>query len=206
MEIIAQQKEKVDMILEPLQVMIQLAVISHCPVGTKVSICDNLLVVQKPTWSQGILRWYKNDNKDDLYYLFHAIRRYYIWYKSENTKIYSYILEKAIGGLDKLIETYKKSERHSILHTLSLYKNVLELDNTSLFKSEDEKAVTMDSVFSNITDLYNEKVLRVVYNTLSLLDDENNDENKQFYVDSLQMFLTPMNNKLRSWIQTNLVV
>ena len=206
MEIIAQQKEKVDMILEPLQVMIQLAVISHCPVGTKVSICDNLLVVQKPTWSQGILRWYKNDNKDDLYYLFHAIRRYYIWYKSENTKIYSYILEKAIGGLDKLIETYKKSERHSILHTLSLYKNVLELDNTSLFKSEDEKAITMDSVFSNITDLYNEKVLRVVYNTLSLLDDENNDENKQFYVDSLQIFLTPMNNKLRSWIQTNLVV
>ena len=206
MEIIAQQKEKVDMILEPLQVMIQLAVISHCPVGTKVSICDNLLVVQKPTWSQGILRWYKNDNKDDLYYLFHAIRRYYIWYKSENTKIYSYILEKAIGGLDKLIETYKKSERHSILHTLSLYKNVLELDNTSLFKSEDEKAITMDSVFSNITNLYSEKILRVVYNTLSLLDDETNDENKQFYVDAIELFLTPMNNKLRSWIQTNLVV
>jgi len=206
MEIIAQQKEKVDMILEPLQVMIQLAVISHCPVGTKVSICDNLLVVQKPTWSQGILRWYKNDNKDDLYYLFHAIRRYYIWYKSENTKIYNYILEKAIGGLDKLIETYKKSERQSILHTLSLYKNVLELDNTSLFKSDDEKAVTMDSVFSNITDLYNEKVLRVVYNTLALLDDEPSDENKQCYVDAIELFLTPMNNKLRSWIQSNLVV
>ena len=206
MEIIAQQKEKVDMILEPLQVMIQLAVISHCPVGTKVSICDNLLVVQKPTWSQGILRWYKNDNKDDLYYLFHAIRRYYIWYKSENTKIYNYILEKAIGGLDKLIETYKKSERQSILHTLSLYKNVLELDNTSLFKSDDEKAITMDSVFSNITNLYSEKVLRVVYNTLSLLDDETNDENKQFYLDAIELFLTPMNNKLRGWIQTNLVV
>ena len=206
MEIIAQQKEKVDMILEPLQVMIQLAVISHCPVGTNVSICDNLLVVQKPTWSQGILRWYKNDNKDDLFYLFHAIRRYYILYKSENTKIYSYILEKAIGGLDKLIETYKKSERQSILHTLSLYKNVLELDNTSLFKSDDEKAITMDSVFSNITNLYSEKVLRVVYNTLSLLDDETNDENKQFYVDAIELFLTPMNNKLRGWIQTNLVV
>lgn len=206
MEIIAQQKEKVDMILEPLQVMIQLAVISHCPIGTKVSICDNLLVVQKPTWSQGILRWYKNDNKDDLYYLFHAIRRYYIWYKNENTKIYNYILEKAIGGLDKLIETYKKSERHSILHTLSLYKNVLELDNTTLFKSHDDKAVTMDSVFSNITDIYSEKVLRVVYNTLSLLDDETSDENKQFYVDSLELFLTPMNNNIRSWIQTNLVV
>ena len=63
--------------------------------------------------------------------------------------------------MDKLIETYKKSERHSILHTLSLYVNVLELDNTSLFKSHDDKAVTMDSVFL-ILQIYSEKVLRVV--------------------------------------------
>lgn len=205
MELMTQQKEKVDMILEPLQVMIQLAVISHCPVGTKVSINDNLLVIQQPTWSQGILRWYKNDNKDDLYYLFHAIRRYYIWYKKKDNKIYNYILEKAIGGLNKLIETYKKSDRQSILHTLNLYKNVLELDNTALFKSEEEHTVTMDSVFGKIIGLYNEKTLRVVYNTLLLLDDETNTENKEHYINSLSNFLMPVNNNVRVWIQENLV-
>lgn len=205
MELMTQQKEKVDMILEPLQVMIQLAVISHCPVGTKVSINDNLLVIQQPTWSQGILRWYKNDNKDDLYYLFHAIRRYYIWYKKKDNKIYNYILEKAIGGLNKLIETYKKSDRQSILHTLNLYKNVLELDNTALFKSEEEHTVTMDSVFGKIIGLYNDKTLRVVYNTLLLLDDETNTENKEHYINSLSNFLMPVNNNVRVWIQENLV-
>ena len=205
MELMTHQKEKVDMILEPLQVMIQLAVISHCPVGTKVSINDNLLVIQQPTWSQGILRWYKNDNKDDLYYLFHAIRRYYIWYKKKDNKIYNYILEKAICGLNKLIETYKKSDRQSILHTLNLYKNVLELDNTELFKSEEEHTVTMDSVFGKIIGLYNEKTIRVVYNTLLLLDDETNTENKEHYINSLSYFLIPINNNVRVWIQENLV-
>ena len=36
-------KERSDMILEPLQVMIQLALVSKCPIGTKVSVCNNIL-------------------------------------------------------------------------------------------------------------------------------------------------------------------
>ena len=79
-----QQKERQDMILEPLQVMIQLSLVSFCPVGTKVSISNNILHIQKPTYSQGVVRWWFGDNKDDLYYLFHAIRRFYLWYKSDN--------------------------------------------------------------------------------------------------------------------------
>ena len=82
MELLSQNiKEKVDMILEPFQVMVELSLVSHCPVGTKVSVSDNLLHIQQPHWTQGVVRWYQNDNKDDLYYLFHAVRRYYMWYK-----------------------------------------------------------------------------------------------------------------------------
>ena len=76
-----QHKERSDMILEPLQVMIQLALLCFCPVGTKVSVRDNILHLQQPAYLQGAVRWWNNDNKDELYYLFHAIRRYYKWYK-----------------------------------------------------------------------------------------------------------------------------
>ena len=69
-------KEKVEMILEPLQVLTQLAVLSYLPVGTKISISNNILHLQQPTMFQGVLRWYKQDNKDDLYYLFHALLLY----------------------------------------------------------------------------------------------------------------------------------
>ena len=42
----------------------------------------------------------------------------------------------------------------------------------------------MDSVFGKIIGLYNEKTLRVAYNTLLLLDDETNPENKEHYINS----------------------
>ena len=201
------QKEKVDMILEPLQVMIQLSLISHCPTGTKVSVSDNLLHIQQPSWIQGMVRWYQNDNKDDLYYLFHAIRRYYLWYKSKkDNKIYKYILKTSINGIEKLIETYKKSDRQSILHTLSLYKNVLSLDNNELFKDNKKETLSMDEVFKSITCIYDDKLLRVVYNTLNLLDEEKDDEYKQNYIMGLSHILYPINGKIRSWIQDNLSV
>ena len=48
MELLSQNiKEKVDMILEPFQVMVELSLVSHCNVGTKVSVSDNLLHIQQ---------------------------------------------------------------------------------------------------------------------------------------------------------------
>ena len=131
------KKERSDMILEPLQVMIQLALLEHCPVGTKVSVSDNILRLQMPTLFQGVWRWYNHDGKDDLYYLFHAIRRYYKWYKSQNNRIFNYILTAAIKGLNKLLLTYSKTDQTAITHTLSLYKNVLELESPGFsFKNQ----------------------------------------------------------------------
>ena len=56
--------------MDPLQVMVQLALLAYCPVGTKVSVSDNILQLQFPTMLQGVWRWYNHDGKDDLYYLF----------------------------------------------------------------------------------------------------------------------------------------
>ena len=84
-------KEQQHMILEPLQVMINLALLNYCPIGTKISISNNNLHLQQPTYVQGVVRWWNKDTKDDLYYLFHAIRRYYLWYKSQEDKRFNYI-------------------------------------------------------------------------------------------------------------------
>ena len=166
------KKERSDMILEPLQVMIQLALLEHCPVGTKVSVSDNILQLQMPTLFQGVWRWYNHDGKDDLYYLFHAIRRYYKWYKSQNNRIFNYILTAAIKGLNKLILTYSKTDQTAITHTLSLYKNVLELESPDLFKDPSEEIVNIDSVFQNIKSIYSKKLLKIIYNILLILDED----------------------------------
>lgn len=198
------KKERSDMILEPLQVMIQLALLSHCPIGTKVSVSDNILQLHQPTMTQGLWRWYNSDSKDDLYYLFHAIRRYYKWYKSdENNKIFTYILSVAIKGIDKLIATYSAAEQTAITHTLSLYKNVLDLESPDLFKDPSQESVNIDTVFSNIKDIYDKRLLKIVYNTLMIMESVN-DEQKKSYLIGLLNILNPTNEVIRSWIRDKL--
>lgn len=196
-------KERMDMILEPLQVMIQLSILSHCPIGTKVSVSENLLNIQQPSLVQGVVRYWHNDKKDDLYYLFNAIRRYYSWYKSQNHKIFNYILNHSINGIDNLMDTYRSSDQHTITHTLSLYKNVLDMDKEELFKSSND-TTTIDEVFKNITSIYDDKSLKVIYNTLKKLEEEKIESNKQNYIKSLYYFLIPVNNEIKNWINTNL--
>lgn len=197
------RKERSDMILEPLQVMTQLAILSHSPIGTKVSVSNNILQLHPPTFWQGAYRWYNSDGKDDLYYLYHAIRRYYKWYKSENTKINNYILTIGIKGLDKLRQTYASTEQTAITHTLQLYQNVLSLDSPDIFKSTSEESVNMDTVFENIKTQYDNKLLKIIYNTLLILD-ETIDVNKPYYIDGLLKIVSPTNDKLRIWIRENL--
>ena len=198
-------KEKSDMILEPLQVMIQLSLLSHCPIGTKLSISDNLLHIQQPSWNQGIWRWYMKDNKDDLYYLFQAIRRFYMWYKPENCVIYSKILDTAIKGLKKLQETYENTDKISIKHTLAMYTNILSLETPDLFNDNtNEQAVNIDKVFQNITSIYNQKILAIIFNIFKLMDDETNEDNKINLMNGLLLIMKPIDNKIKSWIRENL--
>jgi len=201
MEILrTKDKERADLILEPMQVMIQLALLAHSPIGTKISVSNNILSIQPPTWAQGTIRWWNNDNKDDLYYLFHAIRRYYKWYKSQNDAAYQYILAWAVKGLDKLSETYNKADKNNIRHTLALYKNVLDLKADEIFKDNADDTITIDQVFKEIINIYDDRLLYVTHNALLMMEEETNTEFKQKLLDGLVLILEPMNVKIRKWI------
>ena len=201
MEILrAKEKERADLILEPMQVMIQLALLAHSPIGTKISVSNNILTIQPPSMTQGAYRWWNNDNKDDLYYLFHAIRRYYKWYKSQKDEAYQYILAWAVKGLDKLSETYNKADKNNIRHTLALYRNVLDLKTDEIFKDNEEDTVTIDQVFKEIISIYDTKLLCITHNTLLMMEEETNTEFKQKLLDGLTLILEPMNIEIRKWI------
>ena len=220
------RKERRDMILEPFQVMTQLAILSYSPIGTKVSVSDNILQLHKPHLFQGVYRWYNSDGKDDLYYLFHAIRRYYKWYKKElvsdddddeddsdfeqeaddeNNKImiFNYILKCGISGLDKLIQTYSATEQTTITHTLMLYKNILSMETPDVFKNASEDSVSIDTVFQNIKSVYSDNMLELLYNGLVILD-KCEEIYKPYYIDGLLKIVTPTNDQIRKWIREKL--
>jgi len=198
------EKERANLILEPLQVMIQLALLAHSPIGTKISVNNNILHIQAPAWSQGAVRWWMNDNKDDLYYLFHAIRRYYKWYKSQDDEVYKYILIWAVKGIDKLSETYNKADKNNIRHTLALYKNVLDLESDEIFKDDSNDMVTIDQVFKEVISVYDEKLLYIVHNSLIMMEEESNTDFVEKYLNGLLLILEPLDIKIRKWIVENL--
>lgn len=200
-------KERADMILEPLQVMITLGIIGFCPIGTKVNISQNTLYIHEPSLLQGAWRWFEGDSKDDLYYLFHAIRRYYKWYKNKDNEIYDYVLDLAKAGIKNLILTYQSADKQSILHTLSLYHNILELNTPELFKTDTQPdAVNIDQVFSKITEIYDKRILMIIFSTFKILSTTTNSNDRNNYIIGLRSILSPTEDCIRAWIQANLTL
>lgn len=151
-------KDKLDMILEPLQSMIQLAILSVKPIGTKLAIQENILYIQEPSIIQPINRWYNSDKKDDLYFLFQVIKRFIKWYNPDNkiisVELYNLICSMSLTGLDNLVKTYNNTDNNSIIQVLHLYKNLLEVPNSKELEKHSNEKVNIDEVFENIISLY----------------------------------------------------
>ena len=121
-------KERFETILEPLQSIIQIGCLSYYPVGTKLAIKHNMLMIQPPNYSQSVSRWYNNDTQDDLCYLFNVFsrfKRFYTFMETEHAALYSLLVVNARAGIDKLIRTYSDTNKPHILHTLSMYKTMI---------------------------------------------------------------------------------
>tara|TARA_Y100000389_G_scaffold197875_1_gene233317 strand:- start:783 stop:1049 length:267 start_codon:yes stop_codon:yes gene_type:complete len=86
-----------------------------------------------------------------------------------------------------------------------MYTNILSLETPNLFNDNtNEQAVNIDKVFQNITDIYNKKILAIIFNILKLMDDETNEDNKIQLMNGLLLIMKPTNNKIKSWIRENL--
>lgn len=208
-------KEKTDMILEPLQSMVQLALLSISPIGTKIAIYDNILHIQNPSVVQPIARWYYADKKDDLYFLFQVIKRFMKWYgpKATNSPIsadlYRLLVTMTIRGLDNLVVTYEKCESMALVQIIRLYQSILqneneiaEIESLELNKRDNKN---IDEVFENILTLYDQDTINIIHHSLLLLQNEKSDEHIKNYIDGLNLMMAKINGIIKHWIKTNLL-
>lgn len=210
------RKERFETILEPLQAITQLALLSFCPKGSKLSISNNLLYVQNPTWSQGLLRSYNQDARDDLYFLFNVIRRFNKFYNSEShtqkgspteNKLFSKLVELSKIGFDNLIQTYSESDKNALLHTLRMYRTMLDkpevFDEENTNNKEDPDVKSIDGIFINITKIYKPYHYKIIYNTILAVID--NPENYDKYISGLNTIMEPIHSQINKWISDNIV-
>lgn len=223
------KKEKLDYILEPLQAMIQICFLNFCPIGSKLTIYDNILQIQLPGVSQGMIRFFNDDTKEDLYFLFNVFRRFIHYYKHfQNEKKYNFlyelILKLAKGGIDKLITTYSSSDKISVLHTLQMYKVMLDkpeffnpdfqsgeldglgdLDKVNILKNNN-----IDKIFDKIVNIYSHEEYLIIYNTLLILTKKNKKDNHEDttgkIMDGLNIILYPTFTQIKEWIHKNVAL
>jgi len=212
------QKDKIDMILEPLQSMIQLALLSVCPVGTKLRIKENILYLQVPNIAQPLVRWYNADKKDDLYFLYAVIKRFITWYNSSlnaksimSEELYHLIITMSIEGLNNLFKTYTVSDSNTVIHVIQMYKNLLEYNNDKIMLEDyivdgDKNKVNIDEVFEKIITIYDKNILQVIYYSLLQAQTETEYTNKTNIIDGLNLILNKYNLIIKEWIQLNLVL
>ena len=130
-----------------------------------------------------------------------------MWYRGEDNRVFDQILELAKVGIARLIETYKRTEKASIIHTLSLYKTILEMNSLeNIFDTKtNETNATMDTIFQRSKELYDDEVLLVVSNIFKLMAKEEREIFRNQYYEGLQLFLMPLNQKIRQWMHEELL-
>ena len=85
-------------ILDPLSCIIYLAILGFKEKGTKLSIKNSKIELQKPIITQGITRWYNCDIRNDISELCNPIEKAIEWYNelSSITKIFSYSINSCL--------------------------------------------------------------------------------------------------------------
>lgn len=217
--LVSKTKDNIDMILEPLQCMIQLALLSVSQIGTKLSIHNNILYLQNPSFAQPISRWYNSDKKDNLYFLFSVIKRFTLWYNPTvnanspiNIDIYQLLLKMALKGFDNLIKTYSSSENATIIQVILMYRAILEFgDNFGNSNNSSSPTLTyrpspIDTIFINIIDLYNNKLVNTIYNILLIIESEKEITFINNFITGINNILAKNNILIHEWIKVNLVI
>ncbi len=206
------RKERFEMILEPMQAIIQLTILAFCPQGSKLTISSNLLGIQNTNWTQFMERSYNNDRRDDLVYLFSVITRFYKFYyfmkegDNELNILFNLLVQLSMKGIDRLTQTYSACGDSALLQTLKMYKSMMEngedfcIDKNPNLQSGIREDI--DEIFIQIRELYTHDHFIIILHTIQLM--QANPDDYKSYKSSLEYVLKPICNQIQEWIQQNI--
>lgn len=191
-------------ILDPLTVIIKLAILSNKPIGTKIRIHSNIVYLQEPGPFQSICRLVLNNNKTDLHYFYNPIELACQHYLTPDIiKIHPKIKDLfscAQNGVHKLIETYNNCPVIKIClnYYLSLISNHLNKENNNtLFKKDNMSQYYTSELLSKLTKNWTQDKIEIV---LSLTTFLLNDDSAEMNVKSLETIVEGVDQKISYFI------
>ena len=122
--------------------------------------------------------------------------------------MFDLLIQLSKRGIDKLLQTYANIEQPALLHTLQLYRNLL--DKPALFTESEEMDInklsgtnSIDDVFIAIRKLYNSHEFILLYQSLLLLG--KNPDKYDIYILGRNTMLTPVYDNIQKCIIDHIV-
>jgi hypothetical protein len=189
-------------ILDPLSVIIKLAIISNKPIGTKLRIDNNVIYLQEPGPFQAISRYFYKSNKTNIQYLYNPIEiacNNYLTKEviQQNPKIKD-LFKCAQNGLLRLIDTYKSSSimRICLNYYLSLISNHLEeKNNNALFLKDGMTPFYTEENINKLSKIWSQDKIQIILNLTTFLS---NDDSAETNVTSLETIINGIDKQVSS--------
>jgi hypothetical protein len=187
-------------LLDPLSVIIKLAILGNKPVGTKILIQNNVIYFQEPGIFQSITRMFYNSNKTDLQYMFNPIQIACSTFLSkesvQKTPRLKSLFVYAQNGLKNLIETYKNCSIISLClnYYYAIITNYVEQKyNDSIFYKDGMTSFYTKEIIDALNEQWTQDKIKVILDLISFLTHDNMAANN---VKSLETIMD--NNDLNS--------
>ena len=180
-------------ILDPLSVIIKLAILSKKKTGCKISVSDNIVYIQEVGIFQSFVRYVFKNNKVDIQYLYNPIElacaNFLNKESIKNNKNIKNLFINAQKGLESLVETYKNYT--IITHTLYMYYNIIanylgDMYNDKLFIKDNISNIYNDELVKKLNAIWSTDRIKIVLNMVDFID---NDKGSEKSVKCLEEFM-----------------
>lgn len=193
-------------VLDPLSVIVKLAILSNKPVGTKLLIQNNVIYFQEPGPFQSIARMVYKSNKTDLQFIYNPLNLACLHFLSksfvEKTPRIKSLFLCAQNGLKRLIDTYKSCSIITI--TLNYYYSLLtnhmaQTYNETMFMKDNFTRYYTQTINDLFNKQWTDEKIKVVLDLITFLGKNDNPNN----VKSLETIMEDIDKNSQNVINEN---
>jgi hypothetical protein len=166
-------------LLDPLSVIIKLAIIGNKPVGTKLLIQNNVIYLQEPGPFQALCRLIYKSNKTDLQFMYNPIHIACETFLSkesiQKTPRLKNLFICAQNGLKKLSETYKNCSIISLClnyYYAIITNHVEEKYNDSIFYKDSLTSFYSKELIEILNEQWSQEKIKVILDLISFLTND----------------------------------
>ena len=194
-------------LLDPLSVIIKLAIIGHKPVGTKILIQNNVIYLQEPGPFQSLCRMMYKSSKSDLQFLYNPIQLACITFLTKDfvqkmprlKELFTF----AQQGIKKLMETYKNCSIISLClnyYYAIIVNHIEQKYNDTIFYKDYLTSFYSKELIESLNNQWTKERIRIILDLVTFLNIspvlesnvksletimENNDVNSQYIITNI---------------------